>query len=282
MKPTIWKRLTATSFSNRYYQVSNGVINALLGRRLGITHLVEYPRCGGTWIRHLLQDALDIRQYAYDRRLSRNTIIQCHKLPNWMIRRAIVVFRDPRDAMVSFYHKQVHYDQKFRGQRPLAIGPYRPDPQRDLQDDFVEFLKAQLTAPEHPRFSFGEFATRWLAEDNACYAKYEDFKTNPVKQLARLAEFMGQTPLHEQLEQAVEKNSFANRTRRRSGTVRTPGQSDNHQFERKGIVGDWQNVFSQAARRLFDKFEGETLLTLGYEPDHQWVDALVEDDVNGS
>ncbi|MCH2181527.1 MAG: sulfotransferase domain-containing protein [Mariniblastus sp.] len=282
MKSGIWKRLTATSLSNRYYQVTNGAINAMFGRHLGITHLVEYPRCGGTWIRHLLQDALGIRQYAYDRRLSKDTIIQCHKLPSWMIRRAIVVFRDPRDAMVSFYHKQVHYDQKFRGQRPLAIGTYRHDPQRDLQDDFVLFLKAQLAAPEHPRFSFREFATRWLAQDNACYAKYEDFKTDPVEQLGRLAEFLGWTPPHEELEKAVEKNSFANRTRRRSGTLRTPGQSDNHQFERKGIVGDWQNLFNQQARQVFAEFEGETLLTLGYESDHQWVDAFPEDIANGS
>ena len=91
MKQNIWKRLTATSFSNRYYQVTNGFINGLFGRHLRITHLVEYPRCGGTWIRHLLQDSMEIPQYAYDRLLSKNTIIQCHKLPSRMIRRAVVV-----------------------------------------------------------------------------------------------------------------------------------------------------------------------------------------------
>lgn len=271
MKQNIWKRLTATSFSNRYYQVTNGFINGLFGRHLRITHLVEYPRCGGTWIRHLLQDSMEIPQYAYDRLLSKNTIIQCHKLPSRMIRRAVVVFRDPRDAMVSFYHKKVHYDQKFRGNRPFTIGAYRHDADRDPQDDFLEFLQVQLTSPDHPRFSFAEFASRWLSARNACYAKYEDFMADPVKQLERLTEFLGCTVPCEHLAAAVEKNSFANRTKRRSGTTRTPGQSDNHQFERKGIVGDWHNLFNRDARRVFAEFEGETLLALGYEPDNNWV-----------
>ena len=271
MKHNVWKRLTATSVSNRYYQVTNGVINGLFGKQLRITHLVEYPRCGGTWIRHLLQDSMDIPQYAYDRLLSSDTIVQCHKLPNRMIRRAIVVFRDPRDAMVSFYHKKVHYDQKFRDHRPLTIGSYCHDPGRDAQDDFLAFLKVQLTSPDHPRFGFGEFVTRWLAARNTCYAKYEDFKTDPLTQLGQLTEFLGRSVPREHLEAAIEKNSFANRTKRRSGTPRTPGQSDNHQFERKGIVGDWHNLFNQDARRVFAEFEGQTLLALDYEPDNSWV-----------
>ena len=183
MNLNIWKRLTATSLSIRYYQIANGLINALAGKPLEINHLVEYPRCGGTWIRHLLQDSMDIQQYAYNRLLSKNTIIQCHKLPNPTIRRAIVVFRDPRDATVSFYHKKVSYDKKFRGNRPLTLGAYTHNPDREPQEDFLAFLHVHLTSPDHPRFSFGEFTTRWLAANNTCYAKYEDFKESPVTQL---------------------------------------------------------------------------------------------------
>ena len=272
MSLNIWKRLTATSLSNRYYQITNGFINGLAGKHLRINHLVEYPRCGGTWIRHLLQDSMEIQQYAYDRLLSKNTIIQCHKLPNPTIRRAIVVFRDPRDATVSFYHKKVSYDKKFRGNRPLKLGDYTHNPDRDPQDDFLAFLQSHLASPDHPRFSFGEFATRWLAANNTCYAKYEDFKESPVSQLRTLTEYLGADVTPERLEAAVEKNSFANRTKSRSGKLRSPGQSDNQQFERKGIVGDWRNLFNQEARRLFCDHEGETLVALDYEPDHCWVD----------
>ena len=272
MSFNIWKRLTATSLSNRYYQITNGLINGFAGKQLQIKHLVEYPRCGGTWVRHLLQDSMDIRQYAYDRLLSKNTIIQCHKLPNPTIRRAVVIFRDPRDATVSFYHKKVSYDKKFRGNRPLKLGDYTHNPDRDPKEDFLAFLRVHLVSPDHPRFSFGDFANRWLATSHACFTKYETFKESPVPELKRLTQFLGADVPQHRLEAAVEKNSFANRTKRRSGTVRRPGQSDNHQFERKGIVGDWRNLFNLEARRIFCEHEGETLIRLEYEHNNHWAD----------
>ena len=271
MSRGIWSKLTAAPFSVRYFQVTNGILNALMGKQLGITHLVEYPRCGGSWIRHLMQDSMGIPQYAYNRPLSRNTIIQCHKLPSSMIRRAVVVFRDPRDATVSFYHKKVSYDKNFRGGRNFKVGAYRHDPARDIKEDFYQFLKVHLVAPDHPRFSFAEFAKAWLAENNTCIAKYEDFKTEPVIQLKRLTEFVGIEVPDIKIQEAVEKNSFENRTKRRSGKVRAVGETDNSQFERKGIVGDWKNLFTDEARKLFLKHEGETLLKLGYEPNHDWA-----------
>lgn len=271
MPSRFWKQLTAVPFSRRYYQVANGVINYCWGDALRIVHLVEYPRCGGTWIRHLMQDAMGVQQYATDRIISRDTIIQCHVLPNSSIRRAVVVFRDPRDALVSFYHKKVHYDKRFRGERPLEFGGYRHDPDRPVEDDFFAYLKAQLEAPDHPRFSFGQFTRAWLDKPDTCVIKYEDCKADPVRELDRLVRFVGREVPESALVQAVDKNSFANRTRQRGGTVRREGQSDSSQFERKGIVGDWRNVFNQSACELFVRLEGDTLLRLGYEDDHSWA-----------
>ena len=273
MSGTIWSRLTAAPLSIRYYQVTNGVVNCLFGKSLGIVHLVEYPRCGGSWIRHLMQDSMDIPQYAYNRRLTKNTIIQCHVLPSSMVRKAVVLFRDPRDATVSFYHKKVSYDKSFRGGKPFEVGDYRHDPDRDIKEDFLAFLKVHLTTPDHPRFSFGQFANAWLQVENTCCVKYEDFKTDPVANLRKLTEFVGIEVTESKLEEAVEKNSFANRTKRRSGKVRAIGEADSGQFERKGIVGDWKNLFNDDAKRLFLKHEGETLIKLKYEPNNYWADA---------
>lgn len=273
MSKSIWSRLTAAPLSIRYYQVTNGVVNCLFGKRMGITHLVEYPRCGGTWIRHLMQDSMGIQQYAYDRMLTKNSIIQCHVLPSAMINRAVVLFRDPRDAIVSFYHKKVNYDKNSRGGQLLSIGEYHYDPDRDPKEDFHEFLKVHLTTPDHPRFSFGQFADAWLTQENTCIVKYEDFKTEPAIQLRRLTDFVGVEVPDSKIDEAVEKNSFANRTKRRGGKVRTTGETDNSQFERKGIVGDWKNLFSDDAKKLFAKHEGDTLVKLEYEPNQDWASA---------
>ena len=271
MSTSIWSRLTAAPLSIRYYQVTNGVVNCLFGKNLGIIHLAEYPRCGGSWIRHLMQDAMDIPQYAYDRRLTKNTIIQCHVLPSFMVRKAVVLFRDPRDATVSFYHKKVSYDKNFRGGKVFQVGSYRHDPDRDIKDDFLEFLKVHLVTPDHPRFSFGKFADAWLKVDNTCVVKYEGFKTDPFTNLRKLIEFVGLEVTQEQLEHAVEKNSFANRIKRRAGKVRDVGEADNGKFERKGIIGDWKNLFNNDAKKLFVKYEGDTLIKLEYEPNNDWA-----------
>ena len=85
-------------------------------------------------------------------------------------------------------------------------------------------------------------------------------------------EFLGTAVTHERLEQAVEKNSFANRTKSRSGKGRSPGQPDNQQFERKEIVGDRRNLFNLEARRIFCEHGGETLIRLESEHNNSWVD----------
>ena len=103
--------------------------------------------------------------------------------------------------------------------------------------------------------------------------KYEDFKTEPAIQLRRLTDFVGVEVPDSKIDEAVEKNSFANRTKRRGGKVRTTGETDNSQFERKGIVGDWKNLFSDDAKKLFAKHEGDTLVKLEYEPNQDWASA---------
>lgn len=267
----ILKRLSAAPLSIRYYQVTNGVINWMLGERMNILHVAEYPRCGGTWTRHMMQDAMDVQQYAYDRMLTKNTIIQCHSLPNSQIRKAVVVLRDPRDSIVSFYHKKIAFDKSISGKSTVGFANYRHDPDLDVQEDFANYLESHLTTPEHPRFTFNQFAKAWMKQSNTCVVRYENFKVDPVAELEKITIFAGKQISKEKLTEAVEKNSFANRTKQRSGKSRKPGQSDAGQFERKGIVGDWKNLFNQRAKDTFLKYEGETLKLLEYETNENWA-----------
>lgn len=268
---SILKRVSAAPFSIRYYQVTNGVINWAFGKQMNILHVAEYPRCGGTWIRHMMQDAMDIQQYAYDRMLTKNSIIQCHSLPNSQIRKAVVVFRDPRDSIVSFYYKKYTFDKSVQNHPTTAFANYRHDPNRPVADDFALFLESHLQTPEHPRFTFGEFARQWTAQLGACVVRYENFKSDPCAELAKIVKFANCEITDEKLEYAVEKNSFANRTKERSGKSRKPGETDAGQFERKGIVGDWKNLFNDRAKELFLKYEGESLRLLGYEQNDNWA-----------
>jgi hypothetical protein len=58
---------------------------------------------------------------------------------------------------------------------------------------------------------------------------------------------------------------------RQSG--RKPGEVKINSFLRKGVVGDWQNHFSQEACEIFNHFAGNELIILGYENDTTWVNS---------
>ena len=63
----------------------------------------------------------------------------------------------------------------------------------------------------------------------------------------------------------VERYSFKNLSNNQ------PAQNSETKWLRKGISGDWKNVFSKNAKEIFDKLAGDALITLGYEKDHKWA-----------
>jgi hypothetical protein len=41
-------------------------------------------------------------------------------------------------------------------------------------------------------------------------------------------------------------------------------------FFRKGIAGDWKNVFTEQDKRVFKAAAGDLLVELGYEENNDW------------
>ena len=52
---------------------------------------------------------------------------------------------------------------------------------------------------------------------------------------------------------------------------RPRGEEDSDSLLRKGVAGDWKQVFTAADRRIYDKHAGALLVELGYEPDRDWA-----------
>jgi hypothetical protein len=48
------------------------------------------------------------------------------------------------------------------------------------------------------------------------------------------------------------------------------GQEDPTSRSRKGVVGDWENVFAGEDKRAFKAIAGDLLITLGYEKSNDW------------
>ena len=118
-------RLTNVSAKTRFYQATNWFIVRTMSRPLKISYLVEYPKCGGSWVRNMMQSYLGGRAYFVDRMVTGKTVIQVHRRFNRAFRKPTVVVRDPRDMLVSAYYADTKYDKR---------------PQRLVIDDFLQFF----------------------------------------------------------------------------------------------------------------------------------------------
>lgn len=266
-------RIRSHSPRVRLRQAANTVTTMLLSRPLGLIHVIEYPKCGGSWVRNMVQTYVGTPRFFDDRLIWRNDVIQVHRLPRVWYVRPVVVTRDPRDMYVSFYYHDNHYRRR---EKHLGVHHFfQHDPSRPLREDFALYLEAKLTHVTQPPFSLGAFVRAWQERAGATWVRYENCLANSEAELTRVVQTLGLSLDRERIRSAVASNSFENATRAR-GRPRRPGEADPGEFERKGVAGDWKNHFDRRSCELIQRFEGETLRALGYEPDASWIERFLK------
>jgi hypothetical protein len=100
--------------------------------------------------------------------------------------------------------------------------------------------------------------------------RFEDLKSEPIGTFQKVLSFLDVDSSRSVAEKCVEMNTFE----KLSGG-RKAGKQNAVSFYRKGIIGDWQNHFTQENIDLFKKISGKTLIAAGYEQDNDWsLDSL--------
>jgi hypothetical protein len=94
--------------------------------------------------------------------------------------------------------------------------------------------------------------------------RYEDLLENTPKELERLLEFLGADASEQVVNRCVDAASFEKLSGGRRRGQEAPS------FFRKGVAGDWRNVFTEQNRRDFKAAAGDLLIELGYEEDDTW------------
>jgi hypothetical protein len=258
----------------RVYQAANSVIAAVVGGPLRVCHVVEFPKCGGSWISNIIRSYVGSNFNEGYRLIGRDEVIQKHLRYRPDLTRVVVVVRDPRDMFVSAYYHETSFTDR---EKSLPIERYfRRDPNRPIAEDFAEYLEAKLLHVTHPRFFYSQFLDSWLGRPGVCMVRYEDFLEDAEAQLIRVVRFLERPVELDRIRSAVSENSFENTTRRLDGVERSTGVEDNTRFVRKGIAGDWKNHFNKKSGQLIEKFEGSSLRRLGYELDGRWVSACID------
>lgn len=188
--------------------------------------------------------------------------------------KVIHIIRDGRDTAVSTMHHMWNHAREEGGiyhltpEEQAKRASYRTDPEGVLRSGEGLFtakrLKNIATGWNHQISRVIEDGPKLLGSGYA-EVRYEDLLERPVEETARLLEFLGADASRETVARCVESASFERWTKDRKR-----GQEDSTSFLRKGVAGDWRNVFTGRDRRVFKEIAGDLLIRLGYERDYDW------------
>ena len=187
--------------------------------------------------------------------------------------KVIHIIRDGRDVAISATHHGWNQAEDQGGThriKPEQLAKreaYRKDPQALLERGGGIFPDGELRgSAERWSARVGNAVKDGPALFGANYAevKYEDLLENTLGELERLLEFLGADANEQVVKRCVDAASFE----KLSGG-RKRGQ-EAASFFRKGVAGDWRNVFTEQNRRDFKAAAGNLLIELGYEQDDAW------------
>ncbi|MFY0687762.1 MAG: sulfotransferase domain-containing protein [Cyclobacteriaceae bacterium] len=226
----------------------NNSLTFVWGEQLHTSYVVEFPKCGGTWVSELVRTYLRIdKKYGTSNFVKKNAVIQRHTLPKSYINKAIVVIRDPKDMLVSFFFYEV-FRNRIINAKLLELIDYE-----EGQDEKVLFKKyclEKVLRPNRtfPNFSYSDFINQWERFENTHFVSYEQLHANTTKELEHMLEFLGCIIDNKRVVETVEKCSFKN-----ASGGRNLGEEQKSAFRRKGIVGDWKNYFDDELLGLVEK-----------------------------
>ncbi len=238
---------------------------------LPIILAAEFPKSGGSWIAQMVASAAGFRfprnnlaPYCW------KSVLLGHHLYSRAYDNVFAIFRDGRDVMVSAYHHFL-FENEWNDPRTVistrqAIGYADQDRPYASFDAFVEWMFTDYCR-RPTRFSWSEFVQSWIDVD-VPKVRYERMLSSPSETLHDLCTALEIEVSDERIDAIVEENSFKAQAH---GKRVQQGVS---MFARKGIAGDWKNVFDRKSADIFNHYAGRELIALGYEPDDDWLKGL--------
>jgi hypothetical protein len=186
--------------------------------------------------------------------------------------KVIHIIRDGRDIEVSWMYHQWNRSKDRGGIQILdpeemeRREAYRQDPEKLQRLGFFdeEKLRAGVRAWRSRIETLCGDGPELLG-NNYVETRYEDLLRNTAAEVKRLLDFLEVRSDKGVVRRLVNQASFEN-----ISGGRQRGEEDSTSLVRKGIAGDWKNVFSDKDKQIFKREAGDLLVKLGYEKDDNW------------
>lgn len=229
--------------------------------------LNEYPKSGGSWMAQMLAEALQIPFPRNRLPMLSRSLLHGHYRYNRVGQPTVIVWRDGRDLLVSFYyHRLVGNALTLSSITEKAQADLGVKDPNDIETYLPRFIEYMAQGKTHPHYSWSDFVKEWHGSDKAlCEIFYESMLNDSAKELIRACQALGYDLEPARAQKIADTYSFQKQAGRKAGEENTSS------YLRKGIAGDWKSKFSAEAREVFDHYMGAELIALGYEPDRIWV-----------
>lgn len=229
----------------------------------------EYPKSGGTWLKLMLSEALDMPAWTKVNPQWGSCVMQAHWLHKRGRCRTITLFRDGRDIMVSlYYHSFFRNEFQNAAYTEYMKKRFRFKDFSDIRSNLPEFMKITFDNPVSPGFNWADFVNNWTGRDDVVACSYEDLRSDTPRTLVKIVlELTGHKLSYERAVAISESHSIENMRKRFAEENALSKQSNNVEvsFLRKGVVGGWSGSFSDEALDWFETRAGDALDVLGYK-----------------
>ncbi|MDD2921820.1 MAG: sulfotransferase domain-containing protein [Anaerolineales bacterium] len=175
---------------------------------------------------------------------------EVRKLPT----KRFFVMRDARDTLISFY-----FSTKKSHRIEVDTMDVRRQKLNELsEEDGIIYLMDEVLRPVFV------IQKSWITAPDTLVLKYEDILGNEFNFSKNLIEYCEIEIEDQRLESIIKENNFEAVAGRKRGEENTSAHL------RKGVVGDWQNHFTEKVKTEFKKRYGRLLIDTGYEKDLNW------------
>lgn len=243
---------------NSLLRAANPFLIRHFSHSLRTIQVVEYPKCGGTWLARILRSYFGVtRETGVTKFVRRNAVFQTHELLNTRFHRSIVIARDPRDVLVSYYFHERYLENKkwisFDAESSDALNLHH-------------YVRRKLENPKasFPGFTYEEFVKSWDKATDAVWTSYEALHCDTPSEIKKIICALGHSYDEDRGQKAIDEHDF------KKITGRNPGENMPNDHKRIGIVGDWKNYFFLETGALVQKHQAELLMRFGAETRDDW------------
>ncbi len=163
--------------------------------------------------------------------------------------KSFLVVRDPRDTIISEYWHSRNYPLQWNREivenRTLSEYIAYVFQSGDFEKQTLNWIRDWL---------------KYIETESVYILKYEDLLSDTFSTMKNAFEFLNFKVNDNEIESIIKLNSFEKLTGRKRGV------EDSSKFIRKGISGEWKEVFSDEQKIYFHSIGEDIIQQLGYEP----------------